>query len=121
MKLQPQINHLDDVYRMRLDLTQTEYLHLIEAINRSNLLEILEEEYNHVLEKLKSFKPIDRGLKPLAAEKAREALQEQTKNKVQNAINLLQMEGKEITAYRIAKTANISYNTAKKYLKRMKI
>jgi len=26
------------------------------------------------------------------------------------------MEGKEITAYRIAKTANISYNTAKKYL-----
>jgi len=50
------------------------------------------------------------------AKKAREALQAKTKEKIQNAINLLKMEGKEITPYRVAKEAGVSYNTAKKYL-----
>jgi len=48
--------------------------------------------------------------------KARTARTQKTKEKVQNAINLLRIEGKEITPYQIAKVANISYNTAKKYL-----
>ena len=46
------------------------------------------------------------------------------KEKVRNAINLLRLEGlknEEITAYKVAKTANISYNTAKKYLKKSNI
>jgi Fic family protein len=30
------------------------------------------------------------------------------------------LEGEEITAYKVAKTAEISYNTAKKYLKELK-
>ena len=51
------------------------------------------------------------------AKKAREALQTKTKEKIQSAINLLKMEGKEITPYRVAKIAGVSYNTAKKYLK----
>ena len=50
------------------------------------------------------------------AKKAREALQAKTKEKIQNAINLLKLEGKEITAYRVAKEAGVSYNTARKYL-----
>ena len=48
--------------------------------------------------------------------KAREARTAKTKEKVQNAINLLRIEGKEITAYQVAKVADISFNTAKKYL-----
>ena len=120
MRIEPQIKLEDEVYKMRLDLTQHEYLFLIKAINKSNLLEILqEEEYSLLIEKLQSFKQIERGNKNIAAIKAREALQEQTKEKVQNAINLLQMEQKEITPYAVAKTANISYNTAKKYLKQI--
>ena len=117
MKIESQIKLEDDVHRMRLDLTQHEYLFLIKAINESNLLEILENKYDFLIEKLQSFKLIERGDKGIAANKAREALQEQTKKKVENAINLLRMEQKEITPYAVAKTANISYNTAKKYLK----
>ena len=48
--------------------------------------------------------------------KARIARTNKTKEKVQNAINLLRIEGKEITAYHVAKVADISFNTAKKYL-----
>ena len=51
-----------------------------------------------------------------SAKRAREALQAKTKEKIQNAINLLKLEGKEITPYRVAKEAGVSYNTAKKYL-----
>jgi len=49
--------------------------------------------------------------KAAAAVKARTA-----KEKVTNAVNLLKLQGKEITPYKVAKTAGISYNTAKKYL-----
>ena len=48
--------------------------------------------------------------------KARTARTQKTKEKIQNAINLLRIEGKEITPYQVAKAADISYNTAKKYL-----
>ena len=53
--------------------------------------------------------------------KARQARTAKTKEKVQNAINLLRIEGKEITAYQVAKVADISFNTAKKYLKDLKV
>ena len=51
-----------------------------------------------------------------SAQRARAVLQAKTKEKIQNAINLLKLEGKEITPYRVAKEAGVSYNTAKKYL-----
>ncbi len=53
-----------------------------------------------------------------SAQRARAVLQAKTKEKIQNAINLLKLEGKEITAYRVAKTAGVSYNTARKYLQK---
>ncbi len=51
-----------------------------------------------------------------SAQRARAVLQARTKEKIQNAINLLKMQGEEITAYRVAKEAGVSYNTARKYL-----
>ena len=51
-----------------------------------------------------------------SAQRARAVLQAKTKEKIQNAINLLKLEEKEITAYRVAKEAGVSYNTARKYL-----
>ena len=42
---------------------------------------------------------------------------EKTEQKIENAVRLLMMEQKEPTVYRVAKTAGISYNTAKKYAK----
>jgi type III secretory pathway lipoprotein EscJ len=41
----------------------------------------------------------------------------QTKEKIQNAINLLRLQGKPINPYQVAKLSGVAYNTAKKYLK----
>ena len=51
-----------------------------------------------------------------AAAKATKTRQENAKRKIQDAINLLRLEGEEITAYKVAKKAGVSYNTVKKYL-----
>jgi len=51
-----------------------------------------------------------------AAEYATKIRQERVKRKIQDAINILRLQGEEITAYKVAKTAGVSYNTAKKYL-----
>jgi len=42
-----------------------------------------------------------------------------TKEKIQNAINLLRLQGKPINAYQVAKLSGVAYNTARKYLKNM--
>ena len=51
------------------------------------------------------------------AKKATTAKINRTREKIQNAINLLRLQGEEINPYRIAKLANVSYNTARKYFK----
>lgn len=81
----------------------------IKAMNEREIAEldklILELEQSTKTERRKS-----------AAANATAEREKRVKEKIQNAINLLRMEDKEITAYQVAKTANISYNTAKKYL-----
>jgi len=52
-----------------------------------------------------------------SARRASKIKADRTKEKVINAVNLLRLQGEEITPYKVAKTARISYNTAKKYLK----
>jgi len=52
-----------------------------------------------------------------SAKRASKIKADKAKEKVINAVNLLRLQGEEITAYKVAKTAGISYNTAKKYLK----
>ena len=49
------------------------------------------------------------------AKKATTAKVTKTREKIQNAINLLKLQGEEINPYRISKLANVSYNTARKY------
>ncbi len=44
-----------------------------------------------------------------------------TKEKVQNAINLLRLQNKPINAYQITKLSGVSYNTARKYITQFKI
>ena len=44
-----------------------------------------------------------------------------TKEKIQNAINLLRLQGEPVNPYRVAKTAGVAYNTAYKYLKKQKL
>ena len=53
-------------------------------------------------------------------EKARKAKTSKVKDKIQNAINLLRLQGKPINAYQVSKLSGIAYNTARKYLKENK-
>ena len=51
-------------------------------------------------------------------EKAREAKTSKTKEKIQNAINLLRLQNKPINAYQVSNLSGVAYNTARKYLKK---
>ena len=54
------------------------------------------------------------------AKNALEVKVTRTKEKVQNAINLLRLQNKPINAYQITKLSGVSYNTARKYLNNQK-
>jgi len=43
------------------------------------------------------------------------ARQNVAKKRVENAVNLIRLEGGKVTPTRVANTAGVSYNTAKKY------
>ena len=51
-----------------------------------------------------------------AAATATETRVERAKQKIQNAIDLLRLEGRKITAYQVSKTSGVCYATVKKYL-----
>ena len=51
------------------------------------------------------------------AKKATETKKLKAREKVQNAVNLLRLQGEEVNPYKISKLAGISYNTARKYFK----
>ncbi len=51
------------------------------------------------------------------ANKATQAKISKTKEKIQNAINLLKLQGETINPYKVAKLSGVAYNTAYKYLK----
>ena len=55
------------------------------------------------------------------ARKASKVKQDRTKKKFEEAVEKLMKEKKKITAYRIAKEANISYNTARKYMNETRV
>ncbi len=80
----------------------------------------LPEDLKQALQVLQKYgyKPSVSPKKTEAAKRATAVRQAKVQEKIQNAINLLQMEGKEITVYQVAKTAGISYNTARKYLEK---
>jgi len=54
-------------------------------------------------------------------EKARKAKTSKVKEKIQNAINLLRLQGKPINAYQVSKLSGVAYNTARKYIKNSNI
>jgi len=54
-------------------------------------------------------------------EKARKAKTSKVKEKIQNAINLLRLQGKPINAYQVSKMSGVAYNTARKYIKNSNI
>ena len=78
----------------------------------------LPQEVQEALQVLARYRytPPPSAKKQESAKRARAILQQRTKEKIQDAIELLKAQKEEITPYKVAKVAQISYNTAKKYL-----
>ena len=103
-------------YKYRLDLMWHEYNGLVELIEEAKKSNI--HINSNLLEKVQNYKKIKISPAKLnAIAKASEMRTEKAKEKFKAAVVKLSSEGIELTAYKIAKTANISFATAKKYLK----
>lgn len=53
--------------------------------------------------------------------RATEVRSQQTKDKIQNAINLMRLENKKFTHYSISKESGVSYNAVKKHIPNLDI
>jgi len=71
--------------------------------------------YDDLLEKLENPKKIHYDKRFISTSKATEIRMKRVKEKIVNAINLLRLEGKKITAYAVSKTSGVCYQTVKKY------
>jgi response regulator of citrate/malate metabolism len=105
----------------RLDMTLVEHELLKKLLESATVSDDYECAWakDDLLKKVQNIKQFDISGKIVATKKANEKKISTSLKKVENAINLLRLEDKEITAYAVAKVAGISYNTASKYLKMM--
>jgi len=106
---------------MRITLTIDEYSLIQSALDKystyfknddigirsKELISNLENQFN------KSF--TTKSLKRTATKKAIETKQQNAKDKITNAVNLLNLENKKINVNSVAKISGCSYNTVKKY------
>lgn len=97
-------------YLMRLTLKDDEVLELMKAISKNNypLYSKIQKQYNDDINR-------DITKKQSSIQEATKYRERTAKAKILNAINILRLQGKEITAYAIAKESGCSYNTVKKY------
>ncbi len=95
---------------MRLTITSHEF----DAIQKI-LVQKDESLYNRFNEEFKKSILSCTPKKLKATSKANIAKRKKSRDSITNAVNLLRFEDKKITIYSVAKTAAISYNTAKQY------
>lgn len=94
----------------KVELTKEEVIFLRLNLHNINAPEELINKLHEAEEYIPSAN------KQLATKKATEVRSKKAKEKIQNAINLLQLENKPITLYSIANTSGVSYNTVKKHI-----
>ena len=90
---------IDDELKESLSFDKNAYDDLQE------LIDIIQTEYK---------KPVKKS-KQNATKKAHSVNENKSKEKIRNAVNLLNLENKKVTVYQVAKTACMSYNTVNKY------
>ena len=73
--------------------------------NLQELLETMQKEYE---------KPTSRK-KQLAARKATNTREEQAKDKIRNAVNMMNLQNKKINVNSVSRESGVAYNTVKKY------
>jgi len=105
---------------MRLEYEGIEFTlpnRLIEAVTEGKIKDIeVINALNTLINKSKMLP--DKRQNP---KKARAVKTTKTKEKIQNAINLLRLQGKPINAYQVSKMSGVAYNTARKYIKNSNI
>ena len=101
----------------KVELTSEELIWLAVNLKNGHVIDEEKELKNKIYEKLKNaekhFVSIN---KKLATQKATKVRSDRAKDKINNAINLLQLENKAITHYSIAQTSGVSFNTVKKHI-----
>jgi len=111
--------------KIRLEFeNRLEYSLFLEFVKIDKIKEAYEvtkdEEFNVYLKFLKMLENpnvIKYSPKKIkAAATATEARIEKVKEKINNAINILKLEGKKLNFHNIAKTAGVAYLTVRKYL-----
>lgn len=95
---------------MRLTLTDDEVMELMKSIAKSNypLYSKIQKQYNDDINR-------DITKKQSSIQEATKSRERTAKAKILNAINILRLQGKEITPYAVTKESGCSYNTVKKY------
>jgi len=110
---------------MRLTLDTDEAINLMTKLKQvmgSNLAKELDfngngnEEIKSLINQIESnlYKPKS-SAKQRAAQKATNVRQERAKEKIQNAVNLLHLEGAKVNVNSVSRKANVAYNTVKRY------
>ena len=105
-------------YKYRIELSCNEYNSLVELIKEVQKNDLYINQY--MLEQFENYKVIKISSAKLAAiAKANQVRSQKTKEKFESAVVELMREENELTPYKIAKKAGISFTTAKKYLKQL--
>lgn len=117
-----QDSNKNGLHTFRLNLNYYEQELLIKMLNSLDMDELFNDELveyqsfkDDLFKKINNMKVINADNKRIATSKANKAKEEKSRENITNAINLLRIEDKKITIASVAKTAKISYNTAKKY------
>ena len=101
----------------KVELTSEELIWLAVNLKNGHVIDEEKELKNKIYEKLKNAEIHYVSInKKLATQKATKVRSERAKDKINNAINLLQFENKPITHYSIAQTSGVSFNTVKKHI-----
>lgn len=99
----------------KVELTQEEIIFLRLNLHTINAPKELIDKLYEAEEYIPSAK------KQIATKKATKVRSDKAREKINNAINLLQLKNKPITHYSIAKTAEVSFNTVKKHIPNLDI
>ena len=102
----------------KIEVTTEELRIIMQLMALSSGRDLYDEKIGEVLyRKLYYAKPHSVSTrKQRATQKATKVRSDKAKDKINNAINLLQLENKAITHYSIAQTSGVSFNTVKKHI-----
>ncbi len=110
---------IGELSKYRLDLSSSELRELvllIEKFNKTNNINtasLIVEQISHYLNNGKELKYSHKKKK--AASDATKLRVKKAKQRIENAVNILRMENKNISEYAVAKVSGCSINTVKKY------